>query len=329
MASEIRTERSVHEESSVRGRAVTWILLDGNRLVVAVGIVAAFVGTIAVLLSAEILSIGPNSSAATIFDSGLASGVVTLVTVALSINQLILARVFGTPDVLSARLEGSRTLRQQVETLANRPSSPTDPAEFLSLVATTLSDRASSVLAVSESTAWRAPTELTAGLEDLVAYGQSIDDVLGENASVADTLGVVLGSEYALNMAAVHRLRNEYDSGLPEDARVGLRDIEDLLESIAASRQFFKTMVLQQDFAELSRQIVYSGLLALGCVISLTLIYRTNSITIPLWTLPVVVSVGIGVVVSPLALFSAYVLRAATAARKTVSVGPFIPPENR
>lgn len=329
MTTETRTERSVQEGDTIRDRIVTWILLEGDRPIVAAGIVTAFVATIAVLISVDILAVGPDSFTATIFGSGLTSGVFTIVTIALSINQLILSWVFGTPDTLTARLDGSRSLRHKVEELANRPSSPTDPAAFLSLIATTLSDRAADILTVSDSPGWQAPDELTAAMEDLVAYGRNIDDSLGGNAPLSDTLGVVLGPEYALNMATVHRLRNDYSSTLPGDARVDLRAIEELLESIAVSRQFFKTMVLQQDFAALSRQLVYSGLLALVCVISLTLIYRMNTVTIPLSTLPIVISLGIGIIISPLALFAAYILRAATVARKTISVGPFIPPQNR
>jgi len=57
-----------------------------------------------------------------------------------------------------------------------------------------------------------------------------------------------------------------------------------------------------------------------------TLIYRENTVSIPPSTVPIVVSLGIGVVTVPLTLFVSYILRAATVARKTVSVGPFIPP---
>jgi len=58
------------------------------------------------------------------------------------------------------------------------------------------------------------------------------------------------------------------------------------------------------------------------------LMYLTSSVTLPILVLPVVVSIGIGIIIAPLALFVSYILRAATVARKTVSVGPFIPPNN-
>jgi hypothetical protein len=329
MGPSIRTASSIQEKDTAWEHVVDWVLLEGDRRTVAACLVVAIVGIVGALVFAGVLAVGPNSSAATIFGSGLASGVVTLVTIALSINQLVLSRVFGSISTLTDRLDGARDLRQNVEALAGVPSSPNDPAGFLSMIATTLSDRASGLLAMSESTDWAPSTETTNALRDFVAYGKSIDAQLETNAKVTDVLGVVLGPEYAINMTAAHHLQNEYFASIPEEALAELRAIDELLEAIAVVRQFYKTIAIQQDFANLSRLIIYSGLIALLSAISLTLIYRTNSVTLPVSILPVVVSLGIGIIISPLALFVAYILRAATVARQTVSVGPFVPPRDR
>ncbi len=323
---EIQTANSVQEKETLRERAAAWVLLEGDRRGVAAGIVIGVAGLIGALIWSGVLAVGPNSFAATLFGSGLTSGVVTLVTIALSINQLILSRVFGTPDVLADRLEGARDLRQGVEALAERPSSPTDPTEFLSMIAITLSDRTSKLLGLSESIEWHPPAEVTNALDDFVEYGQSIETSLEGNPTVTDSLCVVLGPEYALNMNAVHHLQNEHAATLPDDARTELEAIDQLFESIAIVRQFYKTIALQQDYASLSRLIVYSGVVALVTSISLTLLYQTGSTTISPSTLPLVVTLGIGVIASPFALFAAYTLQSATIARQTTSVGPFIPP---
>ncbi|MGM0592879.1 MAG: hypothetical protein ACQETI_14905 [Halobacteriota archaeon] len=321
---------SIQEENeSLRKRVSDWVLLEGDRRVVAGAIVVWFIGSIGFLIWADVLAVGVSSSAPNLFGSGLTAGVVTVVTITLSINQLILSRVFGTPDVLSDRLNGARDLRQNVETLARKPSSPTDPSRFLSMIATTLSDRASDLLSMSDSTDWQPPAEVTDALHDFVSYGRSIDDSLGEDTTATDILSVVLGTEYAQNMAAAHHLLNKYEASLPEDAKSELEAIDELLESVAIVRQFYKTTTLQQDFAALARQIVYSGLIALLAAVSITLLYRTNSVTLSVSILPFVVSLGVGVTAAPVALLVAYILRAATIARRTVSVGPFIPPQEQ
>lgn len=326
MVPTIQTSSSVREKDTLWEQVVDWVLLEGDRRAVAGCLVVAIVGIVGVLVFAGVLAVGPNSSAATIFGSGLTSGVVTLVTIALSINQLVLSRVFGPITELTDRLDGSRDLRQNVEELAGVPSSPNDPADFLSMIATALSDRASGVLEMSESADWSPSTEITSALHDFVEYGQNIDAHLETSEEITDVLGAILGPEYAMNMTAVRHLQSEYATSLPGDVREELRAIDELFESIAVVRQFYKTIEIQQDFASLSRLIVYSGLIALLSTISLTLVYRTNSVTLPASILPVVVSLGVGIIVSPLALFVAYILRAATVARETVSVGPFIPP---
>ena len=196
-------------------------------------------------------------------------------------------------------------------------------------VATTLRDRADGLVAKSDGTDWEPPPELTSTLRDVAAYGDSIDAHLEANARMTDVIGVVLGTEYAVNMTAVRHIQNEYAASIPEEALAEFRAVEDLLESVAVVRQFYKTIAIQQDLATLSRLLVYSGMTALVAAIVVTLVYRTNSVTLPVAMLPAIVSIGIGVIVVPLALFVVYVLRAATVARQTVSVGPFVPPRDR
>ncbi|MBV0926067.1 hypothetical protein KTS45_17825 [Halomicroarcula limicola] len=321
---------SVSTTEGVRERALHWFLLGGNRIAVAACLTVLVVAVIGGLLRAGLLTVGPRSQAATVFASGLTSGVVTLVTISLSINQFILSRVFGTPDSLSDRLDGTRSLRGTVEELSGQPASPNDPAEFLSLVATTLSDRASSFEETVADSDREVPDGVRDAMRGLREYGDDIDDLLESEESIVDVLDVVLGTEYAQNMTAVRHVRNAHAEALPRELRENLDAVDELLEAIAVSRQFFKTLSLQQDFARLSRIVVYTGLVALVTSVSLTFLYRTNSTTtIPPSLLPLVVTLGIGVIVSPFAAFIAYILRAATIARRTVSVGPFIPPEKQ
>jgi len=323
MSSGARAASSAGGPSGLRDRVVDWLLLEGDRRLIAAGLVVAVTGVTLALVVTELIAVGPGSSVASLFGSGLTAGVVTLLTIALSINQLILSRVFGSPDVLMDRLEGARTVRHRVEELAGQPSSANDPAAFLSLLARTIVARARS--ATDPDT----PAEVTETLADVAAYAESIDAQVQSETPVTDILGIVIGPEYAINMTAVRHLREEYGSDLTEAAQADLEAVGELLECVAVVRQFFKTIALQQDFAALSRLLVYTGLVALFVTASLTLVYSTGAATLTTPTLRVVVPLALGVVVAPLALFATYILRAATVAHRTVSVGPFIPPSER
>ncbi|MBV0901422.1 hypothetical protein [Haloarcula salina] len=329
MSGQVTTERSVRNIDGSLERALHWLLLSGNRAAVAAVLVSVVVAFFAVSAQTGLLAVGPKSAAASAFASGFISGTVTLVTIALSINQLILSRVFGSPNELFDQLNGTRDLRQRIRDHANESAAPNDPAEFLELVAETLTERANRLVSACENADGDYPSDVGDYAADIGAYGENITEQVESQTAIVNVLEVILGTEYAQNLTATEWVRNEYGDQLSETATADLQAIDDLLEAIAVTRQFFKTLSLQQDFARLSRVIAYTGLLALVASVALALVYRTGSTTVPARYLPVLVSVGIGVIVTPLAFFIAYVFRAATIARRTVSVGPFVPPEER
>ncbi len=329
MSDDVTTASSVRNIDGLGERSMHWFLLVGNRIAVSAVLVAAVVAFFFTLISVGALAIGPGSAAASVFASGLISGTVTLVTIALSINQLILSRVFGSPNELFDQLSGTRNLRRRIREHAGESAVPNDPAAFLELVAETLTERATRLASASEDADHDRPREVEAYASGIAAYGESIAAQIESQTAIVNVLEVVLGTEYAQNMTATEHFRNEYGDRLSDAAETELDAIDDLLEAIAVTRQFFKTLSFQQDFARLSRVVAYSGLVALAASIALALIYRPDSVTVPAGSLPLVFSLGVGVIVAPLAVFIAYVFRAATVARHTVSVGPFVPPEER
>jgi hypothetical protein len=216
-----------------------------------------------------------------------------------------------------------------VRSQTDAASTPNDPAAFLSTIAVALerhADRFEDAVAAGDSTP---PDDVERYAADIGAYGSAIDEHVEEESAIVDVLGTILGTEYAQNLTATQHVRAAHGDALPAAADEALDAIEALLESVAVTRQFFKTLSLQQDFARLSRFVAYAGLVALLASLLVALVYRTGSTTVPAAALPWVVSVGVAVVVSPLAVFIAYVVRAATIARRTVSVGPFVPPAER
>lgn len=324
-----RTARAADDQDALHRRVVDWVLIRGDRRLVAAGIAVLIVTCFGGLVAGGVVAVGAGSSTSSVFGSGLTAGIVTLVTIAASINQLVLSRVFGSPNQLFDRLHGARNLREGVREHATESTSSNDPAAFISLLARTLTEHATTARSILVQGAGDPPTAVTSSLDDVAAYGRSIDDQVEPETQIRNVLGIILGTEYAVNMAAVRYLRTEYGESLGPDVLTELRAMEDLLESLAVTRQFFKTIALQQDFASLSRLLVYSGLAALLTSVSLTLVYRSSSVTVPAGTLPLVVPLAFGVVVLPFALFASFILRAASVGYRTVSVGPFVPPGER
>ena len=306
--------------------ALHWVLYRGNRLALTAAILLVVFGSLLFLTGTDVLAVGPGSIAGTLFSSGLTSGVLTVVTLILSINQLILSRVFGSPGDLRDRLDGTKAYRARIEDLAGVHATPNDPAGFIALLGETIADRARALSADLEQTISGADEEIGETLDAVADYGQRLADALEPEASIAEVLNVLLSTDYARKMTDVHELSNRFGAELDPVQRGDLETLEQLLEDVAIARQFFKTLALQQNFARLSRIIAVTGLAAFFATVLLSLVYRSSGVTLEPRLMPLVVSAGLTIVSAPIVAVIVYVLRAATVARHTVSVGPFVPP---
>lgn len=314
------------------GGAKEWLLIDGNRFVVAGAMaVAAFV-VIYGLSRLGWITLGTSSNVRTLLSSGIASGMLTLVTVTLSINQLLLSRMFGSVNDLTDRLDGSEGFRDRVRELTGRHSTPTHPAEFLSLIVTSIRERGDRL---EDDVDQGLMDDFEPYLDELDGYARNVleaveDDTRAGKSSTAEVLSSILGPEYAENLRRTRHLQNQHGEALSDRTESDLNEVRDLLEAIAVLRQFFKTLAIQQDLARLSRLIAYSGFGALLTTFALATVYKASSgAVIPSAWLPLVTSAGIAVIVLPLALLISYMLRVATISRYSVSVGSFVPPEEQ
>ncbi len=86
MTAKPRTVDSVHDPDTVRKRVADWVLIRGERRVLAGCLVGIVTGVVWSLVALGVLAVGPDSSVARVFGSGFISGLVTLLTIALSIN---------------------------------------------------------------------------------------------------------------------------------------------------------------------------------------------------------------------------------------------------
>ncbi|WP_226011776.1 hypothetical protein [Halomicrobium salinisoli] len=314
----------------VQNPVTRWLYITGNRLGVAAVMSLTFAALAALLIWLGLVYVGPGSNLATVLSSGLLSGLLTLLTVALSINQLILSRLFGSAGTLSDQLEGTLDYRRTVEDVAGVDASPNDPSAFLGLLADTLKRRVEDF----EREVDRAVVTLDPG-DDAEEYAEEVADY-AEHLSTADddadtfeVLLLTLGTDYADHLDTTRAFRSRYGEDLPEAADDALDDAFELLKAIATMRQFFKTVTLQQELASLSRSLIYTGVPAVLVTYFLSQVYTGSNVppAIEPAALPAVVVVATAVILSPLAVLVASLLRVATVSLYTVSIGTFVPPE--
>jgi hypothetical protein len=316
----------------VSNPVVRWVFLTGNRLRVAAVLSLLFVALTALLIAFELVYVGPGSNLSTALSSGLLSGLLTLLTVALSINQLILSRLFGSAGSLSDQLEGTLEYRRSVEAIADVAVSPNEPSAFLTLLADTLTRRLGDFRRDVASTAVPGDSG-----DDPGAYLAAVSDY-AEHLSTAEELDdpfkvllLVLGEDYAEHLDTTREVQARYGQRLSDEAGEALDDVLELLKAIATMRQFFKTITLQQELAGLSRKLMYTGVPAVLVTYFLSFVYTSASdmpTAIDPAYMPVVVAVATGVILSPLAVLVASLLRIATVSLYSVSVGTFTPPQD-
>ncbi len=332
----------MRSNDTLRTRFVDWLYLTGDRTVVTAVVLLGIVVLTAVLVKADLITVGPQSRLAPMLRSGVLAGLLTLVTVALTLNQLVLSRVFGDPSELTETLDQNIEFRHRVEEIAGERTSPNDPSSFLVLVAEALGDRADSLQSLAESTESAATDddlrEYVADLREYVADLREYADHLRTaeaSDSTVQTLFVIIGTGYATELTETRYLRKRYEDSdaaddCPDELGDALDDVFSLLKAVATIRQFFKTLAIQQELADLSRHVIYLGLAAILSTFYLTLVYEQSAMTtLPPTALSWVVVAGIAVIFSPLAMLFAHLLRIGTVSLYTASVGTFVPPEER
>jgi len=311
---------AARSRASVWARIRDWILLDCDRTVLATAMLIAIFLTTYGLIWAGAITVKASSVAGASFGSGAVAGLFTLITVVLSINQLILSRVFGSPRGLRNEYEASLDIRSSVAEITDEHRLPNDPMQFLAVIGQSMQDQARRIERDGRD---ESRGDVNAYVSALTDYGDVLRNV-GTNTRPTSGLTDLLGGDYANLIAETERIKRRYgsDTGSEIDA------ISDLLEAAAITRQYFKTMTIQQNLAKLSRQIAISGLIALLTAFYVAFVYRTKpNATIDPTLLPWIASGGLTVVVSPVVVLLVHIFRISTIMWYTVSVGPFVRPE--
>ena len=315
---------SFSDESESLGTLAEWFLLDGDRSRV-MGVVVAVVFTTFLILGLSGFVPLQNTQPLYYVYSGLISGNLTLITVVVAINQLLLSREFHTPSELESQIDGVVEYRNDLEEMTGEIA-PIRPPEFLRVLVESTRNQAQKLggLTINE-----ANDDVRAEVEPVVAeftdQADHVIDLLGESqTSTFEALAAVLTTNYAPQIQRLRQIENQHDEELADDLRGAIDDLVHRLKDIDIARQYFKTLYLQEELATLSRHLFYVGLVSLVVVVSGLLILTAStggSFSRPALRLlvPAIVTVGL----APISLLFAFILRIATVTQRTVSTIPF------
>lgn len=308
-------------------RVTRWVLLTGNRLVVAA---AMLLGIGVAFLVAGFLDIATVTTAERVmwYLNGTVNGLLTLVPITVGVNQIVLSHEFGSIQDLYDRRTDITEFRERVEDHTGATVTSTRPSAFFGTLLSAIGDSGRAVLEDTDQSRIRADEQ-----DDVETV---VESVLDEVARVNQTLSaaspnmrrtfiLLLAYDNTQQFHDVRRLATTISDRDPETAD-RLREIVELFVEIDAGRQFLKTVVVERELAQLSRLLVYTGIPAVAVAAIGIFSYRDIAgLTLPH---PLLVGVAATLVVAtlvPLAILGAYVLRVATIARQTAASGPFVP----
>ena len=330
-ASDVATADTMRERADASGLKI-WVLLRTNRVLLT-GVLAAlvFVGFmlfsvfLAPSLQAEIKS---TDTVETIFSS-MIGVLVTGTTLVVTINQLVLSQENGPLGDQRKRMSDAMDFRTFAKDLIGDVV-PADPSTFLrALVEET--ERRTEVLdrLVAESDDEALREQVGAFVDSVHGNAQEVEDQLdGAEFGTFDVLFAALNFNYSWKIYQVERMTAEYADSLDEDQRVAFGDLRTALSMFGSAREHVKTLYFQWALVELSQYILYAAVPAL--VVAGGMLAFVGAETFGPATflnLPVVTwVVGLAFTISlvPFLLFTAYILRVATVAKRTLAIGPLI-----
>ncbi|AHF98628.1 hypothetical protein HALLA_06955 [Halostagnicola larsenii XH-48] len=308
-------------------RVREWILVEGDRLLITILLSSVTFFLLLALNELEFIAF-VNSGSMTRLASGMIAGTFSLVTLVVSINQLILSQEFATAGEVRDELDGVMDFRHDLEERTGVPASPAAPTRILEVLVEAVRRRADEL---AEAVAGHEDAAFEARVNRYVASVREstdrLDDTLEHTSSnTFNAVSASLQYDNGRQVYVARTLRGRYADELSDEQREAVDELIGTLQLFDVAQEHFKTTYLQRELTRFSQLTIYSGFPAILSAIIVALVYADfGGASINVASLPVVVSALITVVISPLALLVSYILRTATVARRSASVGPMLP----
>lgn len=315
------------------GAIRTYLLLDGPRWLVVVGILSVFfvavLGLVAIDPAPLEGALESGDTAETLFQS-LVTAIVTGVTLVVSINSLVISQELGALGDQRERMGGSLEFRDDAADLIDEPVSPMAPAAFLQTLLERCNDRAGDLARAVEDVGDESMKEAVSVFVGAVQEDaeRGIEDLEGEQFGTFAIVSAALEFGYSVKIQQGKRIAREYEDQLDDAAADALDDVLTAMQLFGPAREHIKTLYVQWELVNLSRGIVYAAIPALivsiGALLTLdnpgSVAGRTLGVANASWLIVGAATVS----VTPFAILLAYIVRVATVIKRTLAIGPFV-----
>ena len=263
----------------------------------------------------------------TVFEA-LIGGVITGVTLIISIAQLSVSRELASAGDQRDRMTNSLTLQEDIEDAAGSIGGPS-PATYLGLLCAASRQQATALEnAVSENSDATLRERVDRFADRVVENADGIEEELasaqfGEFAVIR----AALNYNYSWKIYATRRLQIDYEDSLTDEENEAFDRMSTVLQLFGPAQEYFKTHYLQWEFVNLSRAIMYVAVPAL--TVAMAVLLYVDAAVFPGQILGIdnltwIVSATATFTLLPFFVFISYMLRIGTISKRTGTTGPFI-----
>ena len=327
---DVSTKNTMRERAG-ESRFRIWLLLSANRLAVtgilALVVFGLFVGLVTVIPPALFPQLRAGDTIETMF-STMVGAVITGTTLVVTIGQLVISQENGPLGDQRERMENAMDFRDYTEELIGAPS-PADPSAFLRDLVDTARQRAEAVRdGLREIDSDQLQWETEQFTDSVIENSETVQDQLdGAEFGTFDVLFAALNYNYSWKIYQVERLLHEHEEALGPPENELLNDLKTALSLFGPAREHIKTLYFEWELVSLSQMILYTAIPAL--VVAGVMLTVVEGATLPGATfgishMTVVVGAAFTFTLLPFLLFTSYVLRIVTIAKRTLSIEPSI-----
>lgn len=324
------TDNTLRERTDVN-KYYLWLLLGANRWAVAGGLACLIFLVFmlwGVMKPVPLHSTMQSGDMVETVFAGLVGAIITGTTLVVTINQLVLSQEIGSLGSQRSRMDTTMDFRQNTDDLLGTVT-PADPTAYLLALVETSKQQARTLRdTLTDSGHQDLQEKVDEFVDDLLDNADHARDHLeGADFGTYDVISPALDYNYDRKMHDVRRLGMEHEADLTDEERDAFRDLLETLTMYGTVREYVKDLYIQWALVKLSRAILYAAVIALtvagGMVVFVdptTFSGTFLGIERILW----VVSAAFAISALPFLLFTSYILRLATIAKQTLSMGPLV-----
>lgn len=329
-------ESDIGTANTMRGRSnesriKLWATLNGNRLLItgllAVGFFLSFV-VVGQWFVPNFESSLYRSTMIEYLFSTMISAIITGTTLVVTITQLVISQENGPLGEQRQRMSNTMDFRDFAEEMIGSPS-PADPSAFLREIVN-LSERQAKLVrgSIADNADDRLKAEVDEYTESLIGNAEAVRDQLrGASFGTFSVLNAALNYNYGVKIFHIERIANDHSDSLTDEDMELLDDLKSTLSMFGPAREHIKTLYFEWALISLSQYILYVAVPALLVAGGMLVFY--SGVSFPSTTLGVsnailIVGAAFTVTLLPFFLLISFIARVATAAKRTLAIGPLI-----